>query len=168
MQLIRVPKGVENVDEFTISAWAKRQGDPIHKGDVILEALTDKASFQIEAEQDGVLRLILAPPKSTVPVGYIVGIVAQADEPLPDVRAENERILQERAAVLLNAAPAEPAPKAARAERAAGSARVAATPAARRRAREAGVPLEEIARHLGKAGVLNEKDVDAYLQDRLP
>jgi len=168
VQLIRVPREAENVEEYTIAAWVKHEGDPVEAGDVILEALTDKASFQIEAEQRGVLRRIVAPANSTVPVGYIVGIVAAADQPLPDVAEENERILRERAESLLDVAPA-PAPDAeagGSAEQPAGGAGVAATPAARRRAREAGVSLEVVADKLNTQGVLHETDIERYLQGR--
>jgi pyruvate/2-oxoglutarate dehydrogenase complex dihydrolipoamide acyltransferase (E2) component len=169
-----VPQGVENVEEFTIAAWLKREGEPVATGEPLLEALTDKASFQIDSEQDGVLRRIFAPAKSTVPVGYVVGIVARADETLPDVQAQNDRILRERAERLASTGPgpgasAGPEPlRGARglAGRAAGA--VGATPAARRRAREAGVTLDEVARRLGKRGVLSQKDVEAYLQGKQP
>lgn len=166
VQLIRIPKETENVEEFTIAAWLKHEGEPVSRGDVILEALTDKASFQVEAEQDGILRRILAPPKSTVPVGFIVGIVAAKDEPIPDVDAENERILQQRVATLLKSGPTDERPRKGTAAPRGATRRVPATPAARRRAREAGLALDEVARSLGKTGVLTQADVEKFLQER--
>jgi len=52
---------------------------------------TDKACFDIEAPRAGVVRRILADAKSTLPVGYIIALIGDPDDPLPDVSAANSR-----------------------------------------------------------------------------
>jgi len=41
--------------EGNIVRWAKKEGDAVKKGEVLLEVETDKAVVEVEAQQDGVL-----------------------------------------------------------------------------------------------------------------
>ena len=45
--------------EGTLSRWLKKEGDAIRSGDVIAEIETDKATMEVEADDDGVLGKIL-------------------------------------------------------------------------------------------------------------
>ena len=160
--LIVIEKWAENLDEATIGGWLKREGDPVAVGDAVAEIITDKATFEWESEVAGVLRKTYAADKSVVPVGYVIGFIGDPEEPLPEVEEQNARLLAARQALELKlddlaGEPGEPV----------GSGRrVRATPAARRRAREAGVSLEEVAAALGLDGALSEEDVDRYLAER--
>jgi len=169
MELVRIPKASENLEEATIGRWLKREGDPVSKDEPLVELLTDKADFELPAPADGVLRKIVAQEKSAVPVGYIIAIIGLPDEALPDVEPENRRLV-EAARDGLKKSPAKPAVYARGTDQPARQAapggpapRVPATPAARRLAREKGIELAEVARWLGKDVVLSESDVRAYL-----
>jgi len=154
MQLLRIPKASENLETATVGKWLKREGDPVQPGEPIVEILTDKADFELEAEEAGLLRRIVAVEKSSVPVGYIVGIVAGSDEPLPDVDAENSQLT----------APAAAQPAAKAAAPSFMRKKVAATPAARRIAREHGLDLAAVAAELHKPSALGAEDVEEYLR----
>ena len=157
MYLVRIPKASENLEAATIGKWLKAEGDAVAEGEPVVEVLTDKADFAIEAERAGQVRRIVAPEKSTVPVGYIIAVIADNSEPLPDIDAENRSICQAAAA-----APAKP-DKTGTARPALSGRKIAATPAARRIARERGVDLAAVAAALDKTGVLTAEDVEAYL-----
>src|SRR5262249_24092108 len=58
--------------EGTVLEWKKRDGEEVHKGDVLAEIESDKASFDIEAEADGVLHVVVGSGQS-VPVGQLIG-----------------------------------------------------------------------------------------------
>ncbi|NQT20270.1 MAG: E3 binding domain-containing protein [Planctomycetes bacterium] len=158
MQLIRIPKASENLEAATVGKWLKAEGDEVRAGEEVVELLTDKADFALEAEESGRLRRITAVEKSTVPVGYILGIIAGKDEPLPDVDPEN-RALMQAAELQAGTEEAGAAPRPSFAGR-----KIAATPAARRLAKERGIDLAEIASALGKKGALTATDVEQYLQ----
>ena len=164
MQLIKVPKAGENIEAVTIGRWLKAEGDQVQAGEEVVEILTDKADFALEAEESGHLRRIAAVEKSTVPVGYILGIIAGRDESLPDIDPENLAVMQ-AAEVQLDKErgkqPAEGPPEPTLAGR-----KVAATPAARRIAREHGLDLAHVAAALGKRRVLNATDVEEYLKQK--
>jgi len=158
MQILKIPKASENLEEATIGKWLKAQGDPVAAGEPVVEILTDKADFELEADESGYLRSIAAPEKSTVPVGYAIGIIAGKDDPLPAIDAENAALLQAGKAAATGTS--HPAPET---TQPAGP-RIAATPAARRIAREHRVDLADVAAALRKPGVISAQDVEEYLK----
>ena len=68
------------MEEGTVVAWRKQEGDAVGQGEVLLEVMTDKASMEIESPEDGVLRRILAAEDSTVPVQQPLAVIATATE----------------------------------------------------------------------------------------
>jgi 2-oxoglutarate dehydrogenase E2 component (dihydrolipoamide succinyltransferase) len=164
---IKVPKLTENTDEVTLTAWFKKEGESIGKGEPLVEMTTDKAVFEVESPCAGVVRKILAPEKSVLPTGYVVALVGNATEALPDVSAANAKLLAKRESAPPAAKPVAPpaAPAAARPAPAAASASgsaVRATPAARRLAREKGIDLAKL-RDDSKVEVITEEMVRQYL-----
>jgi pyruvate/2-oxoglutarate dehydrogenase complex dihydrolipoamide acyltransferase (E2) component len=165
---IVIPQAFENMEEATIGVWLKAEGDEVHPGDALCELITEKTTFELPAEGTGVLRHIVAPEKSIVPVGFIIGLLADATEALPDADAENAALQapQTEAASTPAATFSVPAvrlePPTRSPEAGAGS-RIRATPAARRAARERGVALEDVAAaNPGK--VVGEEDVVKFAQ----
>lgn len=109
---IRMPKLSDTMEEGTINVWRKREGDPVRKGDVLVEVETDKADMEYEAYVAGTLARILVPQGETVPVGTPIAVVRLEDDSDEDL----ERFLAERAgaepaeAARPAAAPASPEP----------------------------------------------------------
>ena len=163
MQVLRIPKASENLETATIGRWLKREGDHVDAGEPIVEVLTDKADFALEAEEPGWLRLIAAPEKSTVPVGYVIGIVAQREQLLPDVTAENAQVLAAARAEHEPSAANRAAPRQAPAGK-----KLAATPAARRIAREHGLDLAQVAAALPRLSVISADDVQQFIEKHGP
>jgi pyruvate dehydrogenase E2 component (dihydrolipoamide acetyltransferase) len=153
------PKFDANIVDGMIGRWHKREGERVEAGEPLVEIITDKAKFDYESPASGILRKVVAAEKSTVPVGYVIAIFADAEEPLPDVSAENEAALVRYREAL--AVAGRNKGRAATVAPPSGE-RIRATPAARRLAREAGVPLADIALPPGK-NVMGEEDVKAYL-----
>lgn len=66
-------------------AWRKKEGDPVSKGEPLLEIETDKAVVEVEAPADGVLAGIKASEGAEIPVGQTIAwIVAPGEEPPVD------------------------------------------------------------------------------------
>ena len=68
--------------------WLKKEGDAVKGGDVIAEIETDKANVEIEAFGSGVLRKIVVGQGGTVPVGEMIGVIA---DPAEDMSASPPR-----------------------------------------------------------------------------
>jgi pyruvate dehydrogenase E2 component (dihydrolipoamide acetyltransferase) len=80
-----MPKLAANIEEATIGQWLKAEGEAVAAGQLLFEAITDKAAVEVKAEGDGVLRRIYARENSVVPVGQVIAVIAEPDEPLPDL-----------------------------------------------------------------------------------
>lgn len=161
---IQIEKWDANLEEVTVGRWLKEEGERVEKGEPLVEIITDKVTFEMEAPEGGVLRRILAPENSVVPVGYVIGLLGEPGEALPDVEAENRQLLEQRAAeweALARAAQEAP-PALERAEVSRGAERVRATPAARRLARQWGIDLAQVPPADGVR--VTEEDVRAFLR----
>lgn len=79
-----MPALSDTMEEGTIVAWLKSEGEWVNKGDPLLEVLTDKANVEVEAPTSGYLRRILHGEDETVPVAQTIAILSQElDELLP-------------------------------------------------------------------------------------
>ena len=78
-------------------SWLKREGEPVRKGEMLLEVETDKAVVEVEAVGDGILAGVTAKPGDVVQVGRTIAWLVQPGESLPptaspDVTARQTRI----------------------------------------------------------------------------
>jgi pyruvate dehydrogenase E2 component (dihydrolipoamide acetyltransferase) len=95
MTEVPMPRLSDSMEEGTIVAWLRSDGDAIKRGDEIVEIETDKATMTYEAETDGFLHVV-AEVGDTLPVGAMIAqLLAHPDElppaggptptPTPDV-----------------------------------------------------------------------------------
>jgi pyruvate dehydrogenase E2 component (dihydrolipoamide acetyltransferase) len=117
-----MPKLSDTMEEGTILEWKKKDGDEVHKGDVLAEVESDKATFDLEAEDDGVLSIKVdkgVPAKIGAPIATIgpagEAKPAKVDEAKPEkakpepVKAKAEAPAAEAPAAEAPAAETEPA-----------------------------------------------------------
>jgi pyruvate dehydrogenase E2 component (dihydrolipoyllysine-residue acetyltransferase) len=64
-------------------AWRKKEGEPVKKGDALLEIETDKAVVEVEAPGDGILAAISAAPGAVIPVGQTIAWLVEPGETPP-------------------------------------------------------------------------------------
>ncbi|HEY1025712.1 MAG TPA: biotin/lipoyl-containing protein, partial [Sphingobacteriaceae bacterium] len=55
---IKVPPVGESISEVTLSRWIKQDGDQVEMDEVVAELESDKATFELTAEQAGTLKTI--------------------------------------------------------------------------------------------------------------
>lgn len=70
-QQVKVPAVGESITEVTIANWLKKDGDFVKADEIIAELESDKATFELPAPQDGVLK-ILKKQGEVVPIGTAV------------------------------------------------------------------------------------------------
>ncbi|MGE5190133.1 MAG: dihydrolipoamide acetyltransferase family protein, partial [Gemmatimonadota bacterium] len=145
-----------DMTEGTLARWLVEEGDRIEKGQAIAEIETEKATVEIEATASGVLAKVIVLPGRTVPVGTVIGVIAEPGEGVGEAPAPVP----------------PPAPRAAGEEEtgepeAPADARRKASPVARRMAAEAGIDLARI-RGTGPGGRVMERDVRAAIEARPP
>lgn len=175
---VTMPKLGQTMEKATVEKWRKKEGDSVTKGDILLEITTDKATLEVESYCQGTLLKIFAGEGTEVPVNHVIAVVGNPGEAIPADIAVPPPPPPAEAAPKGEApiasprrespAPAQPAfaPSAAAmsAPMPAPSRprRLFASPRARKRALEEGIPLACIAGS-GPEGRIVEKDVEQYL-----
>ena len=68
--ILRVPKsGGIGTTKVKLVRWFKREGDPVKRGEAIVELETEKVNYELDSPFDGVVVKILAQETAEVPVG---------------------------------------------------------------------------------------------------
>src|SRR6188768_2106328 len=80
---IKVPTVGESISEVTLLKWLKKDGEFVDRDDVIAELESEKATFEVNAEQSGVIKLI-ATEGDTLNIG---AVLANIDEKAIDEKA---------------------------------------------------------------------------------
>jgi pyruvate dehydrogenase E2 component (dihydrolipoamide acetyltransferase) len=141
-----MPRLSDTMEEGTILRWLKADGDPVKRGEELVEIETDKANMTYESDQEGILRIV-AREGDTLAVGALIAHVGADGPPLVVEAAEAPR------------APGnveEPTPQ----MPAHDGERVKASPVARRIARENHVDLQKLSGS-GPSGRIVKADVEA-------
>jgi 2-oxoisovalerate dehydrogenase E2 component (dihydrolipoyl transacylase) len=169
--VFKMPDLGEGTVEAEVVAWHVKVGDTIEEDQVIAEVMTEKAAVEVPSPVTGRIVSLTGAPGDMVPVGaeLIVFDIDAVDEDQPEAAPD--------AAVVSAATVTAPGPaKAAAAEaaltaqggaRTAGGearrhGRVMASPATRRRAREAGIDLSQV-EGSGPSGRITRQDFEAAL-----
>ena len=84
-QEIIIPRLGWSMEEGTFVAWLKSDGDFVKRGDALFELEGEKATQEIEAVDEGVLRIPITGPKpgSVHKVGAIIGYLVGANDSIP-------------------------------------------------------------------------------------
>jgi 2-oxoglutarate dehydrogenase E2 component (dihydrolipoamide succinyltransferase) len=70
---LKVPSLGESVQQATIGAWLKKEGDAVRLDEPIVEVESEKATVAVPAPAAGVLRRVLKQTGETVNVGEVIG-----------------------------------------------------------------------------------------------
>lgn len=78
-----MPKQGLTMEEGIILKWHKNEGEYVEKGEVLLEIESDKAVLEIEAENTGILKKILAKPGDVIPVTETIAYIGDDEDRVP-------------------------------------------------------------------------------------
>lgn len=147
-----MPRLSLTMKEGTVIQWFKKEGETVQKGEPVVEILSEKVTYDVEAPQSGVLRKVLAAEGENVPIDQAIGVIAAPDEAISEAEmgmlAPQSKV--QEAAVAKLGTPAE-------------TGRVLASPAAKRLAKELGIDLTQIV-GAGPEGRVVEEDVRRFAQ----
>ena len=137
-----------DMESGTLTEWRVKPGDAVKRGDVVASIETSKGIIDIEMFADGVIEALLAAPGAEVPVGAPLARYRPtgAAEPPPAMPPSP---------LAPSKPPPAPPPQTPAAPRP-GTPRRAASPAARKRAAELGMNLDEVIAHSGGAITLDD------------
>ena len=160
------------MEEGQVVRWLKSEGDPVANGDILAEIETDKATMELVARGDGVLRKILLGEGGVAPVGEIIAVIASLDEDIGDLENDSGFEVTPRPAEGPEApghdsddlppkpeGPPESLPSVGERDQPGERERVRASPVARRLAQEARLDLSRV-RGSGPGGRIVKRDVE--------
>ncbi|HEX7333395.1 MAG TPA: pyruvate dehydrogenase complex dihydrolipoamide acetyltransferase [Pyrinomonadaceae bacterium] len=182
-----MPKLSPTMEEGQISRWLKKEGDKVSMGEPLAEIDTDKATMEMQALANGVLRKILINEGQSAPLGQTIAVIGEPDEDIaslvseapaqPKVQEQKETDVpppvpdlappqpQAKAAAAASSAPAPRPVDNGRAPQAAAtsdSGRMIVSPLAARMAAEAGIDLRSL-QGSGPGGRIIKRDIEAAI-----
>jgi len=181
-----MPKLSPTMEEGQISRWLKKEGDKVSMGEPLAEIDTDKATMEMQALANGVLRKILINEGQSAPLGQTIAVIGEPNEDIASLvseapqpakqeqkKPEQQPVQEEKPAqppappqAKAAAAGAQPAPNAdgrqAPQAVASDSARLIVSPLAARMAAEAGIDLRSL-QGSGPGGRIIKKDIEAAI-----
>lgn len=138
-----MPKLSLTMKEGTVGKWYKKEGDTIEKGEPIVEVISEKATYDLEAPASGILRKIQVEAGVDATVNAVLAFITAPDETIPEV----EILAEEKPQAV------EELEK-----------RVLASPAAKRLAKEHGIDLSTV-KGSGPEGRISEEDVNRFKEE---
>lgn len=122
MAQIIMPKLSDTMTEGVVVRWLKKEGDVINMGDVLAEIETDKATMEMEAFDEGILRAVYVQEGQKVNVGEPIALISGEEEPVSPANVEKVQALPRRR--ISQEKPRTPQPKLAEVEHARATADV--------------------------------------------
>jgi pyruvate dehydrogenase E2 component (dihydrolipoamide acetyltransferase) len=172
-----MPKLSPTMEEGQLSRWWKKEGDKVSMGEPLAEIDTDKATMEMQALSNGVLRKILVKEGESAPLGQPIAIIGEPDEDISSlIPAGNGKAAQTSPAAAAKepettaraseaTSPAttgesQPSQKPSR-----GDGRQLISPIAARMAADAGVNLKSL-QGSGPGGRIVKRDVEAAMAEK--
>jgi pyruvate dehydrogenase E2 component (dihydrolipoamide acetyltransferase) len=153
MSEFRMPSLGADMEAGTLVEWLKRPGDPVTRGDIVAVVETQKGAIEIEIFQTGVLTSLVVRPGEKVPVGAVLAVIDGSEAPTAlgrDGAPAATSPFPPVSAAVVPTGPAPPSPSGARRR---------ISPAARRRAEAARVPVATL-HGSGAGGAITLEDVE--------
>lgn len=163
-----MPDVGEGVAEAEVVEWHVKVGDTVSEDQHLVDVMTDKATIDIESPKDGVVTALAGEVGDVVAVGAMLLEIEVEGEDAPaaaKVKPKEEATAVEAAQKPKSVPAPEPeaqeVPEETPQELQAPAAKVLATPAVRKRAKELGVDLTELSP--AADGRIRHSDLDAFL-----
>jgi 2-oxoglutarate dehydrogenase E2 component (dihydrolipoamide succinyltransferase)/2-oxoisovalerate dehydrogenase E2 component (dihydrolipoyl transacylase) len=93
-----IPQVGQSIAEATIVKWFKKAGEPIEKGETLVEIGTDKINTEIPAPESGIVQSILVPEGETVPILTEIAVISdgktETEPPAATITHKDEPVSQ--------------------------------------------------------------------------
>jgi len=139
-----------------IVRWLKKEGEPVKKGEPIVEIEADKVTTEVEAPDSGILLKICVPEDAEVPVSKPIAFIGESGEPIPEVEVIEEEAVERKYSQIERSEAVERIKREKRVK-------VRASPLARRLAREHGIDLTQVV-GTGPGGKITREDVLKFIE----
>lgn len=78
VEIVKMPRLSDTMEEGTVAAWLKKVGDTVEEGDILAEIETDKATMEFESFYSGTLLYIGIQEGESSPVDAVLAVIGPA------------------------------------------------------------------------------------------
>lgn len=78
IEKILIPELGEGIRKAMVACWHYKIGDRIKEGDDVVELVTDKASFNVPSDFNGILEDILVKEGQEAAIGAVLGLMKRS------------------------------------------------------------------------------------------
>ena len=164
VEVIKMPRLSDTMEEGTVAAWLKHKGDKVEEGDILAEIETDKATMEFESFYSGTLLYIGIQEGETAPVDSVLAIIGPEGTDVSGVIAAGGKSKKptapEKSEDKKEESSSEERTESSPAATADGK-RIFASPLAKKMAEEMGINLADV-KGSGENNRIVKKDIEAY------
>ncbi|MFC6861556.1 pyruvate dehydrogenase complex dihydrolipoamide acetyltransferase [Zunongwangia atlantica] len=169
VEIVKMPRLSDTMEEGTVATWLKQEGDKVVEGDILAEIETDKATMEFESFYEGTLLKIGIPEGETAPVDSLLAIIGPEGTDVSNVTGDSAG---------KKAAPKKEKKSEAKEEKKEESTstssdssseggRIFASPLAKKMAEDKGIDLSKV-EGSGENGRIVKKDIESYKPSEAP
>lgn len=164
VEIVKMPRLSDTMEEGTVATWLKKVGDVVEEGDILAEIETDKATMEFESFYSGTLLYIGIQEGESSPIDAVLAIIGPAGT---DVKA----ILNAKPSLEKSEDVSEVETKESKATETIQEVntvsvndgkRIFVSPLAKKIAKEKGIDLNDV-RGTGEYGRIVKKDIEGYV-----
>lgn len=162
VEVIKMPRLSDTMEEGTVASWLKKVGDTVEEGDILAEIETDKATMEFESFYAGTLLYIGIQEGESSPVDAVLAVIGPEGTDVDAVL--NSKPSSGKASSQSEEPKKEEASQPAKKEAAASSndsKRIFASPLAKKMAEDKGIDLSNVSGS-GDNGRIIKKDIENY------
>ncbi len=169
VEVVKMPRLSDTMEEGTVAAWLKKEGDKVEEGEILAEIETDKATMEFESFYEGVLLYIGIGEGETAAVDSLLaiigpegtdvsGIVESGGTKKPSSSKETGKKKEESASEETSS---EESKSSGKTQTTSDGGRIFASPLAKKMAEDKGIDLADV-KGSGENNRIVKKDIESY------
>ena len=163
VEIVKMPRLSDTMEEGTVATWLKKVGDTVEEGDILAEIETDKATMEFESFYSGTLLYIGIQEGESAPVDEVLAVIGPKGTDVEAVLKASPADKKVSPAATSDARETAPPAKSENTGSASSEDgnRIFVSPLARKMAEEKGINLREITGS-GEQGRIVKRDIEQY------
>lgn len=164
VEIIKMPRLSDTMEEGTVASWLKKVGDQVEEGDILAEIETDKATMEFESFYSGTLLHIGIQEGESAPVDEVLAVIGPAGTDVQAVLKAKPGKKTKSETTTATGTEAAPQTRESGTTKASGTdddQRIFASPLARKMAEDKGINLQQVTGS-GDSGRIIKRDIENY------
>ncbi|WP_425234242.1 pyruvate dehydrogenase complex dihydrolipoamide acetyltransferase [Ulvibacterium sp.] len=171
VEIIKMPRLSDTMEEGTVATWLKKVGDTVEEGDILAEIETDKATMEFESFYSGTLLHIGIEEGGSAPVDEVLAVIGpegtNVDAVLnakPSIAVANDESKSDKKEETVSESKVETTTET---KTVADGQRIFVSPLAKKMAQEKGINLNDV-NGSGDHGRIVKRDIENYKPSEAP